>query len=353
MLPPSILLADRFVRRKRKLTADEAFGLAARSLGLAVFQSQTLCHAATADWPPEIPNEIQGAIPPETPKPIKPAREEWDFRVKFRPPADFDCPPYEFLEDAEVLPCHEYESSREEKRVVAQALAWRDRCAEKTFGGFLSFWCQSWRTLNEEGPPTQFYVLWPEWPALPYLKIPARVRQKRLQLWTGRAFKQASKPKQLAWEMPALPLVGISYLFARREVFWQRAPWYKGPYEDAVVGQTITFTGKKHGLWKTREYVAFDIQWLESNERIVERFRQWVQKRRKQNGIEARESRGPASFTKELRASLTALGAWRLVKQYGLSFDKGHTYTEKLSGKALYANPETWRRNVNWVEDPY
>ncbi len=136
-------------------------------------------------------------------------------------------------------------------------------------------------------------------------------------------------------------------------MFWQRAPWYKGPYEDAVVGQTITFTGKKHGLWKTREYVAFDIQWLESNERIVERFRQWVQKRRKQNGIEARESRGPASFTKELRASLTALGAWRLVKQYGLSFDKGHTYTEKLSGKALYANPETWRRNVNWVEDPY
>ena len=108
--------------------------------------------------------------------------------------------------------CRATSTNLHEKRngQVGQALSWRDRCAEETFGGFLSFWCRPWRTLNEEGPPTQFYVLWPEWPALPYLRIPARVRQKRLQLWTGRAFKQASKPKQLAWEMAALPLASVA-----------------------------------------------------------------------------------------------------------------------------------------------
>jgi hypothetical protein len=339
------------LKRKIEHTAEAHYNAAGRALAFAVLESQLLCHAANANWPPEVPAEIQGSISPSTISPNKPVREEWDFRAKFRLPEGINCLPFDHLEDVEVVPCHDYETSREEKHWVQEALAWRDRSEDKTFGGFLRFWCHSWRTLNEKRPTTEFYVLWPEWPTVPYLKIPANVRRKRLELWTGRTFRRASKPKQFFWEVPALRVVDMTYLFSKKDIMWQKPAWYKGPFEDAIVGKTITFPGKKWN-WETRELVAFDINWLESNDSLVERFRQWVEHQRKENRIEARETRGSASFPKELRSNLSALGAWRLVKKFRLNLSDAQRHTEKLSGKALFENPETWRRNLKWIISP-
>ena len=352
--------------KRSKLNPEEANEKAGREGQKAWWSVSLLRHAATATWPPKeliaMPTEVRGKVIIAPSKGRQTARQEWDFRARFVVPAGMKIEPFEFLEDAELLPCYEYEVAREDRTWIEEVRAWRGQHAP-SFSALLDLWCQRWRTKGKH-PSWEFYVLWPEWPDVPYLSLPPAVRHARLQLWTGRAFKVGSKPKRLVWDPPPLPTVSMSHLFGYRGAFWKEVPNYRGPYEDAVIGKTITFNGEKHKLWRTREFVAFDLSWDDSNESMIERFRVWVEQRRKVRGIKERELRGTASFTRELRRQLCALGAWRLIHKArmkvassrstmgkGISKDV-HTFTERIAGKALYKDPLTWKRNLDRIAGP-
>jgi hypothetical protein len=359
--------SDQSRSKRRVVGAAELFKQAEWELHKALWGSSSLCHAANAEWPPKeldtLPLEVRQRVMRRQSLTKELRREEWDFRARFVPPSFEKVKPFPFLEDAEVLPCFEYEASREDEKWVTKVREWRKEQATDSFSELLKLWCSRWRT-GKERPTTEYYVLWPEWPDMPYLSLPPEVRQTRLRIWTGRAFKCASKPKRLMWSPPRLRTVSMNYLFSHREAIQRKPAWYQGPYEDAVVGETITFTGDKHKPWRSREYVAFDLNWENSNESMVEGFKAWLEHRRSEIGMRERELRGSASFTKRMRSELCALGAWRLVEKSKMKIELSRSdsekgckggainYTERVSGKPLYKDPLTWHRNLARIGGP-
>lgn len=332
-------------RRKKATTPEDALERANRELHKIGRVFFPLCPAATADWPPaELKNlaqEIRDRFAVNPNCSGKLIREDWDFRVRFTPPRGTKCVPFTFLEDAEVLPCYEYETARAHSHWVADVTEWRESANAQTFTSLLDLWCHRWRA-NQRRPNNEFYVLWPEWPKVPYLRLPEKVRRERLRLWTGRAFRRVTESKRLVWEPRALDTVGFAHLFGYRGAFWKELPDYHGPYEDAIVGETITFSGERHPPWRWREFVAFDIHWEDSNDLLVSRFQAWVERRRREHGLVEQELRGPKSYTSELRTTLCALGAWRLLHERG-SATGAFVHSQTVAGKALYANhASTW-----------
>ena len=341
-------------RRKKATTPDEALERANRELhkiGRVVFP---LCPAATADWPPaQLRNLSQDVRDRVCVKPNGSGgliREDWDFRARYAPPRGMKSAPFAFLEDSEVLPCFEYETARAHSCWISDVSEWRESAKAQTFTALLDLWCERWRA-NQRRPHNEFYVLWPEWPKIPYLRLPEKVRRERLRLWTGRAFKRLSESKRLVWEPLALDTVGFDHLFAHRAAFWKELPQYHGPYEDAIVGETIRFSGEQHPAWRWREYVAFDIDWEDSNDSLGGRFQAWLERGRRERGVVERELRGPDSYTSEMRTTLCALGAWRLLNVCG-NANRAFVHSQTVAGKALYANhASTWSEAKKRAEE--
>ena len=288
----------------------------------------------------------------EVPSP-KPVREEWDFRAPFAQPTDFEVQPSEFLEDSEVLPCYEYEYTRLDPLWKKDALNWRKEASQQTFRGFFVYWVDCWRAESIIFH-SEFYFLWPEWPHLPYLKIPKEVRLKRLKLWTGRDFRLIGRSKGLKgvhgqkheWDKPPLEIVRMSELFAYRDAFWQKSKFYKGPYQHAKVGDVISFSGSQGGLWDTCEFVAFNIDYSDPDKRIVDRFREALKVRRRANEIEPRRTQGTNSPIRTMRDWLVALGAWKLTKQFGWNPVQLEHLTHDVSGRPLYSGAKSLRKAI-------
>lgn len=257
--------------------------------------------------------------------PEKPRREEWDFRLGLLP-------------GPEVVWCREYESGR-----IQQSQAWRDGIAEfrQESGGSTSeiFMEHAKRCERERGAlhwAKLFYTVWPEWPTRPFLSVSAAERKKRIRSWVA-CFE--SEPR-------TLEVFDVGGLVRRAEYkhFCEKAemePPFETPFDrEAIVGKTITFRGSK-----SEEIVAFHLRYKwETTRELVDRFAAWTTKRKKELGIRDGETRGAASFIKQMRADLCALGAWRLIHG-GMSRVQAANYTQAVSGRPLLSHHSSdWTR---------
>ena len=250
-------------------------------------------------------------------------RAEWDFYP----------PPRGLLPNDEVLACHTYEVARLDARWAAEVRLWRAQSSQQSFAAFLNLRDKCLR--NQQTVPHEFYVYWPEWPLKPYLKVLEPDRRARWREWTGRTFEQPSP----------LPSVSIQHLFAHQDAFcsgakpdWVAHSGYREANIDPMAG-TIRLPLKS-------EIAAFKIHFFKPDDVLTGEFKQWLQARRLQNGIPNPETRGEKGLTQRLRKELLTLGVWRLKAIAKLTNDQAIEYTERVSGRPLFAKPSTWSENL-------
>ncbi len=276
-------------------------------------------------------------VPPEKP----PVREEWDFRAQPEKSKKGDWnldKSFKFLPDDEVGLCWLYEFTRT-GREVEYYLKWRAEADNPS--DFDCLLAHYWRTdpNGKEGhaPVSDWhYSIWPNWPEKPFLSIKWKERKERYRkMW-------ASNPKRQlqlvplreiyrfvvavkAGENPQLPVAHAnrSRIEMEPDVFILRSVI---PREKVA----------------PREIAAFELDYNLGDKILARRFQNWLAQRRKEKGYARQQHRGN-SGTKSNRAELCALGAYRLLES-GLSIKEAQDYTERVSGKALFADPGDWSK---------
>jgi hypothetical protein len=176
-----------------------------------------------------------------------------------------DCP------KEELFLCWCYEYYRECAAEVEKVLTWRKSVGNpETFDELFS------------KKPEALVALYPEWPSLPYLAIPAEERTRRREI-------------QLA---------------------------HAKPHFDAI----------KHSRSAKATFPIFD--WTNSDNELVEDFRAWLKRKRPKAGS-IRESRGNAGIERRTRVRLKGLGAYRLARNMTANEVIAHAIAK---GKPLYKN---------------
>lgn len=270
-----------------------------------------------------------------------PVREDWDFRAQPEKGKKADWThgkPFHFLPDHEVGLCWLYELTRT-AREVDYYLKWRAQAeAPRDFNSLLVHY---WRTdpNGKEGhaPVTDwFYSIWPDWPEKPFLSIDQTERKARYKKMWG------SNPKR---KLRLVPLREI-YRFV---VAVKAGKNPKFPVAQAnssrIEMETDVFVLRSvipRNEAAPTEIAAFEIDYNLGDKILARRFQNWLAQRRKEKGYARREHRGK-SGTKLNRADLCALGACRLLDS-GLSIKEAQDYTEKVSGKALFADSGDWSK---------
>jgi len=164
---------------------------------------------------------------------INQTEEEYPRLPRFE--RDFStCPNWELAE------CWYYEFKRESPLARQIVVDWRKICDPPTFDGFLNM-AQSMLMPPERG---HLYALCPEWPSLPYLRIPPAERKRRFsQLFSN-------ETKSLAAELEPRP-----------------AP--PGDLSVQEVNFILELPGEKE---KTQEDVTLRIPWWMADKEIKRRF---------------------------------------------------------------------------------
>lgn len=288
-------------------------------------------------------------------------REEWDFRARptqrkkkqsTKPPKraelapedakKFEC--FGFLPDDQVLVCCYYERARLDAEHAKQIQEWRSGAEEQSFSALLRL--RQSRYGKEVRIPGEFYAYWPEWPGLPFLKVPEAVRRTRWKQWTERSFDTP----------PALPTVGFGYLLGYAKWIPDRGEdkSWAGEFAHSRIDpqdEVITFDDKGADLppgsrWRSNEeIVAFRVNFSQPDEMLASQFKRWLCERRAKNGIPSPNVVGERSQIQQTRKELVTLGVWRLVVLGCMSYTAAEDYTEAVAGKALCSGKAGWSNN--------
>jgi hypothetical protein len=269
-------------------------------------------------------------------------REEWDFRArpeKAKKRGDWTVgKQFDFLPDDEVGLCWLYEFTRKGRDVDLQ-LKWRASADNpRDFDSLLAHYWHTDPNGKEGHAPVVdwFYTIWPDWPEKSFLSVKRTEREDRYKkIWGGNPKRQLRLVSLRdiyrfgvalkAGENPKLPVVEASS--SRIEV-----------EPDTLILRSIIPKDED----APKEIAAFVIDYNLGDKILARRFQNWLAQRRKEKGYVRQEHRGN-SGTKLNRAELCALGAWRLLDS-GLSIKEAQDYTEKVSGKALFADPGDWSK---------
>jgi hypothetical protein len=305
---------------------------------------------------------------PETPSlPKGLPREEWDFRALGKTPW-YDVRqyhPFEFLEDDEVFYCNYYERERhgtdsdmivESRQKLKDWPTWqmtingqtalstkdRELLAARTFDMLLD---DHLRTSRDKVVIVNwFYVVWPEWPARPYLSIPRLERNRRFRACWGR---NPARP------LPLVPLRDLwDYLCALRANKEPRPyPWRQQGKKLKMNDDAWIIHPWREGDGNAKsEIAAFLIDFEMSNKTLLRLFSNWLTQRRQNKGYRQLETRGASSQTDRLRHELLVLGAARLIRS-GMTSKQAMEYTQQLTGQPLYRHESAWSRAVSRAED--
>jgi hypothetical protein len=270
-------------------------------------------------------------------------RTEWDFRARWKGCTDNQ---FDFLPPEEVWYCHCYEFDRCLSRTVEDVLRWRGNNQSANFEKLLDHY---WRTdgNGKEGHPivgNWFYMIWPEWPQIPYLTIPFSERKRRREMMWPVATKN---PRTL--QLLPLGEVGQAHVdISKCGGLVRRAFQPRGRGERTVFdGKTFTVWRKDHQDEKEYPHVVavFEIDFSLSPTRNARLFENWCRAHQAQNNWKSKPNRGQTSDTDRLRTQLIHLGAWRLHES-GFSLLGGKNFTRAKSGLSLFADKAEWSRAV-------
>jgi len=266
-------------------------------------------------------------------------RNEWDFR----PGPDLTKEtkkgnwaegfPFDFLPENESYYCWQYEFSRYDTPSFEFYSKWRAGAQKPIdFDSLLEHYRRTDPDgKNGYGPVVNwFYKIWPEWPEKPYLSIPFKERQRRF--------------KEMWVRVPKRQLRLISLRDIYRFVDAVKA----GTNPQSIIPGRIHQTKMEEDTWVIPrpssdekippiEIAAFELDFAMTDEQLVDRFHNWLRRRRKEKGYNRPDCRA----TRADRSDLIALGAMRLMES-GLSIQKAMNHSEQISGKALYDDPGDW-----------
>lgn len=269
-------------------------------------------------------------------------RREWDFRARPAKGKDWaNGRSYDFLEDDEVLKCWLYECTRRHSYDCELAVERRNQAQNpRNFDSLLSHYYKTDPNGKTGVAPLldHYYTVWPEWPEQPFLSIGRAKRELRYkEMWGG-------NPKRVLQmihlrdihrfilevkEGGKSQLPGIPEL-SKREVDLE---------PDSIVVKPARH--RVHDKLPT-EVIAFAIDYNLTDMHLIALFRGWLAKRREEKGFRRRKFVG-GSQIKTLRAQLNAIGAQRLLAT-GDTVEQALAYTEKISGRALYADKSQWSK---------
>jgi hypothetical protein len=289
-------------------------------------------HPAELGWPTNSPRE----------------RTEWDFRARWKGCSDNQ---FEFLPPEEVWNCHCYEFDRCLSRTVEDVLRWRGKNKTANFEKLLDHY---WRTdgngkAGHSIVGNWYYMIWPEWPQIPYLKIPSSERRRRREMMWPVA---ARKPRTL--KLLALGEVGQAHVDISKCSEHVRHAFQSNGMGGKTIfdGKTFTVWRKDHQDGKIYPHVvaSFEIDFRLSPTRNGKLFENWCRMHLLENKWKPKPNRGQTSETDKLRTELNYLGAWRLHGS-GLSLLGGIQFTHAKSGLSLFSDKAEWSRAVKRAKE--
>jgi hypothetical protein len=250
-------------------------------------------------------------------------RLEWDFSYFKKDKKD---------KKSELRDCYFYEFSREDQAVRKWVNNWR----EKTSGIKFDDWKPFFNRLSKvKRHPFLFEVFTfsPEWPVSPYLSIPAKERARRINL--------ILRPPPNADTSRALNPINISMFV------WERLQNKVEPTQDEM----------ERGIFKMRDHfhelAAFQIDWRHTDGTLTNSFAEWLKMFRPKE-IEQWKIKGKGMSSVQMMKELKALGAWRLIRKFGMKWDEAENLTSQGNAgeeiAPLCEGQSNWSRACRLVE---
>ena len=245
-------------------------------------------------------------------------------------------PPFEWAfpkrDDEELRDCYFYEFSRENQAVRKWVKNWREKNPGIRFDDWKPFF-NRFSEVKRHPFLSELFTFSPEWPAAPYLSIPAHERARRRKL--------ILRPPPNADISRALNPINISM------IIWERLQHKVEPTRDEL----------ERGILKKRntfhEIAAFQIDWRHSDGTLTKQFTNWL-KMFRPKVIEQWKIKGKGMSSVQMLKELKALGAWRLIHKFGMKWDEAENLTsEDAAGKEiapLCEGQSNWSRACRLVE---
>ena len=211
----------------------------------------------------------------------------------------------------ELAPCYFYEYSRESETLREACAGTRPEVPPGVANGFDYYLSSSWVLEHGElvSDPARVFMLWPEWPDKPYLRIPAAERQRRL------SYREGNDPRDA--HLKKLAFFGI----ARANPGGLHPVSPVGSTEPSVEAWSEALISSQGRLgWPACEInpsmweVVFRIDWKAcSDAQLIEMFKAWLQKYRPATSSAAIENK---NVTNRFEAHLKELGALRVLRNF-------------------------------------
>jgi hypothetical protein len=232
----------------------------------------------------------------------------------------------------EIGSCYFYEFSRENESLRDLCAKHRPAIPPDVADGFEYYLSSPWSADQGEliADPARAFMLWPEWPDKPYLRIPADERRKRLR-WSAKDDPKLAHLKKLSFSaMSQISPEGL------RPV----SPAGATPPSGEAWSEALAFSQGKLGwpvhqinpsMWET----VFRIDWKAfSDTHLVDMFKAWLGQYRP---IPATSLTENPSVTNRFETHLKQLGALRVLRKF--------TMDEIPAGISLYRDKSEWARS--------
>jgi hypothetical protein len=282
-------------------------------------------------------------------------REEWDFRSMYDEYDSKKFGPYEFLPEDEVDRCRLYEFARHEpdadfvlrqrqklpvwqqwkQATLAPAMLSSQQLrdlSKKTFDALLKNHLST--SEDKKVLVDWYYLIWPEWPEMPFLSINRAERARRYECCWGKRGRRLRviKPSDFRQMLEDL----------ERGVEISRWPGYfKGNVRIQIKDNVLVVTPENpspEGAQIVVPIPIFDFSLPEK--RMLAQVNNWA--------VATRAKLFPTQKTKNFRVltgaarkELNQLGAGRLLAT-GKTANQAIEFTRKLTGKPLYAKEPDW-----------
>lgn len=224
---------------------------------------------------------------------------------------------FEDVEEAQLEECLLYEVAREWLEIRARIERFRKFARGTTFDELLSRGLSKARLARRSADWKGIAPFCPEFPETPFLKIPIAERNRRIGLY---------RPRQSA-EFEA-----IFFQHDLRDLFMY--------FDERDVENGIVRT--PHGL----VVAAFNLCLSETETEIVEKFRNWLQVfGPRLTKLPRVITRGAGSKIRQLKKSLKALGAFRLLRAFeNQRLASDHSAEHRRNRHPLYRDQGAWSR---------
>lgn len=238
-----------------------------------------------------------------------PVLEDWDFSV---------CPP------DELQSCYTYEFLREWAWTRESVAQWRKKHPGQKFDDWLP---TIQNPSDRDRPDYELYAFCPEWPDKPYLSILPKERRRRLELMPK---LKCEHDRRYALRMVHLPAV----------LCWYSQP--PPPGATRVFPPTERATVKEDDFHET---ICVTVDWRHHPKRIAKIFEELLIRMRPAD-IRYWKTKGKGRHQEQLRARLKALGAWRLLMKWKISWQEAEELTARTRehGQPLFDGQSHWLR---------